>query len=143
MKKGFSLIELMVVIVIMGVISAVAVPKIFGVVAKSKASEVPVAAGAWTRSLDAYVIANNKLGSWSDIGYEAPASKVFVYTETESTEIWVANPQKDLGDCSPSMSWTLSPLVDDMNVSYTAAGDGECVDLTPSWVNLNRTSKSP
>lgn len=141
MKKGFSLIELMVVIVIMGIISAVAVPKIFGVVAKSKASEVPVAAGIWIRSLDAYVIANGKLGSWSDIGYEAPDSRVFTYSETVTSEIWAANPQKDLGDCSPSMSWTLEPFVDEMYVNYTAAGDVECADLTPSWVNFNRTSK--
>lgn len=43
MKKGFTLVEIMVVVVIIGVLAAGAVPKLFGAVVKAKASEIPVA----------------------------------------------------------------------------------------------------
>ncbi len=73
-KQGFTLIELMVVIVIMGILAAVAVPKLFGMIAKSKASEVGPAAGTYIKLQDAYVSESNMVGTWQLIGYVAPGS---------------------------------------------------------------------
>ena len=73
-KQGFTLIELMVVIVIMGILAAVAVPKLFGMIAKSKASEVGPAAGTYIKLQDAYASEANKFGSWHLIGYIAPGA---------------------------------------------------------------------
>ena len=53
-KSGFSLIELMVAIVIMGVLSAIAVPKLFGQMAKAKASELYSSAGNYIHLQDTY-----------------------------------------------------------------------------------------
>ncbi|MBR2899646.1 MAG: type II secretion system protein, partial [Fibrobacter sp.] len=73
-KQGFTLIELMVVIVIMGILAAVAVPKLFGMIAKSKASEVPTAAGTWINMQDAYFQEANDVGDWVKIGYTGPGA---------------------------------------------------------------------
>ena len=73
-KQGFTLIELMVVIVIMGILAAVAVPKLFGMIAKSKASEVGPAAGTYVKLQQAYFAENNQIGGWNMVGYIAPNS---------------------------------------------------------------------
>ena len=109
-KQGFTLIELMVVIVIMGILAAVAVPKLFGMIAKSKASEVGPAAGTYVKLQDAYVAEKGTVvGSMKAIGYSVPTSTVFTYSGFTSgddvaitsgkTEAWKATAGATLNDC--------------------------------------------
>ena len=72
-KQGFSIIELMVALVIMGVLAAVAVPKLFGMIDKSKAAEISLAAGTYIKLQDIYSFEHHKGGSWQAIGYKSPA----------------------------------------------------------------------
>lgn len=74
MKKGFTLIEIMVVIVILGILAAVGVPKLFGSIAKAKAAEIPVAAGEYMHLQDAFLGEKPGPGNWKDIGYVAPGN---------------------------------------------------------------------
>ncbi len=78
-KKGFTLIELMVVITIMGILSAIAVPKLFGQTAKAKAAEVTPAAMAYITLQKAYLMEKQKIGTWKRIGYSAPKDGNFRY----------------------------------------------------------------
>lgn len=74
-KKGFTLVELMVVIIIMGLLAAMGVPKLIGVIAKSRAAEVQPAAAAYVKLQKAYMGEKGGVGTWEKIGYAAPGKK--------------------------------------------------------------------
>lgn len=109
----------MVVIVILGILAAVGIPKLFGSIAKAKASEIPVAAGSYVRLQDVYLGEKTVLGSWGSIGYNAPgngATDNFTYggdcfNETDTKELqqgalgWKATSKVSLNDCPAQSSW--------------------------------------
>ncbi len=151
MKKGFTLIEIMVVIVIMGVLAAVGVPKLFGQIAKAKASEVPTAAGTYIHLQEAYQNEKTIIGSWKNIGYNAPGtngvSKEFQYsgcleddapfTGEELTVIgWKATNRNTLNQCSGNNgTWAVQvSAIAERNLSYTnLVNSVDCGMLTVNW----------
>ena len=157
-KQGFTLIELMVVIVIMGILAAVAVPKLFGMIAKSKASEVGPAAGTYVKLQDAYAAESNKLGGWVLIGYTAPGTKTngssfattnFSYTSDGDgngqvdltttgaalTGGWKATSRVALNDCASGSVWKLDVTGKTDGVTYanSITNTANCTPLTPSF----------
>ena len=162
-KQGFTLIELMVVIVIMGILAAVAVPKLFGMIAKSKASEVGPAAGTYVKLQQAYFSESNKIGSWTLIGYKAPGSNTgtkgvttnFTYEGTVSSAVtsdpttktaWTAKNNTQLNDCNATqVNWWVDPKIrsadasNGADISFTAAvTSGGCESLTPTFSNIGK-----
>ena len=156
-KQGFTLIELMVVIVIMGILAAVAVPKLFGMIAKSKASEVGPAAGTYVKLQEVYASEQNKVGSWVSIGYKDPSGSStggnttnFTYANDSTnaaTLAWKATTRVGLNDCQTGTVWAVgsSYASSTGNVTATpgfgAKGSGCTVDgLTPNFCKIGQAT---
>ena len=152
-QKGFSIIELMVTVVILGFLSAVAVPKLFGFMAKSKASEISVAAGTYMKLQETYAFEHGKGGSWHDIGYRSPAgnslgiasSTNFTYDATGFYYDWVTESTVNLNNCPKGSKWFLNYSLSEgaHNIKFWTSSDNVigCIDeLTPSFKRLSNTT---
>ena len=151
----------MVVIVIMGILAAVAVPKLFGMIAKSKASEVPTAAGTWINLQDAFITESNEAGDWNQVGYTGPGQRKnsgsyesdnFAYygdktgTGNSAKGTWNASNTKILNECTVGGVWGLEAEAKAQNsqgqgaMKLTVVADdqknGLCYGLTPSFAKL-------
>lgn len=160
-KCGFSLIELMVVLVILGVLAAIAVPKLFGQMAKAKATELYAAAGNYIHLQDAYNTEyQQSIGSWKTIGYAMKSSVNFKYYEGDDeggnpaastvsisdgeTAAWKAVSSAILGECAVGSIWKIDVIEAvskaynlEYKVAITGGANGECEVLTKHFSGLD------
>lgn len=162
-RHGFSLVELMVVIVVVSILSTAAIPKLFGMIAKSKASELGPAARTYEKMQDTYIGETHQLGSWSIIGYVGPGVGVatdstkstnfgygggalkgddasVVLSKSSATVIgWIATSLVALNDVVVGSSWTIAVGTDNSGfVHYTATVPANAEPLTPTFTQLSR-----
>ena len=92
-KKGFTLIELMIVVAIIGILAAIAIPNFLRFQAKSKQSEAKGNLAGIFTGQTAYQAENNRFGSLSEIAW-APIGTSIRYTYFSGTDTagFVANP---------------------------------------------------
>jgi type IV pilus assembly protein PilA len=89
-RKGFTLIELMVVILIVGILAAVAIPLMRGRVDSAKWSEGKAIAGTVATALRAYAAEKGGAGTWSNpslanLGFTTGDLKGTYFAESDFT----------------------------------------------------------
>jgi len=131
-NQGFTLIELMIVVAILGILAAVAIPNYLAYQAKARRSEVKANLGAVLKSQTAFQGEKNRYSGFSEIGWNIMGtSQRFTY-RTMATDA-VGNPggvevKGPISGNSPEHS--LYPAASSM-ASFTASATGN-IDNDPA-----------
>ena len=105
-ERGFTLIELMVVIVIGGILSAIALPTVLNQVNKAKESEARLYVGSVNKAQQAYFMEKSRFSDSIDkLGLGVSDTENYVYVTTLGT---------DLGDGSSVANTTATQITTDL-----------------------------
>ena len=83
-QKGFSIIELMVVVGIIGILTSIGLPKMQVFLAKAKRAEVKTSLGAYRTFQEAYYADTNSYGNLNLIGY-TNMNKVYTFDHASNS----------------------------------------------------------
>lgn len=136
-----KILRLFLILVVVGFVAVMALPKFFGNISISKASEIPVTFQAFAVAQKSYVSSMGRVGTASEIGFDIPKSSNFSYYEFggngEPVGL-VAQSTTSLGDCPKDSKWIISAekrrfgkinLLCEISSSEKAA----CEALTPGF----------
>ena len=118
-QKGFTLIELMIVVAIIAILAAIALPAYSNYTKKAKVSEVILAASSLRTDVSEYVASNNALPG-EDWKPDFVATKYVSGVTWNGTQI-VAT-ARGIGDT----------LIDGQTITLTPSGDGS-TGVIPEW----------
>lgn len=135
-NKGFTLVELMVVIVIIGILAALAIPKFTNASAKAKMSEAPTVIASYENAQMARVAEDGALGDIAVLVFDAPVSKWFGYGEDGGTDgTYRATASNDIGDFQATeyIQTTFDPADPSAAPAHVSNNAAVCEQLIPNF----------
>ena len=119
-RKGFTLIELMIVVVIIGILAALAIPRFMKATAKAKQSEAKQLLKQIYTMEHAYRQANNTYGdngltsvpgaafTFPQIGVEIQSSALYAYNIVAAANTFTATATGNIDDDATIDTWTIT-----------------------------------
>ena len=105
--KGFTLIELMIVVVIIGILAALAIPNFLRYQAKSKQAEAKTNLGAIYVSETAYFAENDTYGLIGSLEWAPEGRTRYVYLATPATTSFTAGADGQIDADATMDHWTI------------------------------------
>lgn len=126
-RRGFTLVELLIVVAIIGILAAIAIPNFQRFQAKSRQAEARINLGSIFSGQMAFFSLNSRFGTFSEIGFYSSEERARIYTYTDGVDV---QPGKAGAQAYPG---AIVAVFDSTGFTATAAGTIANNGLVDGW----------